>query len=265
MTLSSAFPELPSGVPLVRALDRGLALLSAFSPEQTQLSLTDLARAAQLDKGTARRLLQTLMRAGWVRHDAATGRYALSTRVLAVAAAVETGAALRAAGTDVLHDLARQTGATAFLWMVEDGMALCLARAVAPQPDVDAVWFSVGARAPMNCGAGPRVLLAGLTPRDRDRALAIPPVMRTPASPMDPAQLRRDAEAIAARGWELARDDFVIGLAGLGVPIRAPRGPILGALSLSGVTSIFGDPDAPTHLSLLRDAAVSIAGCIDDS
>lgn len=263
MTLSPASHALKSGVPLVRALDRGLALLSAFTPEQPVLTLTDLARAAQLDKGTARRLLQTLVLAGWVRHDAGAGHYALATRVLAVAAAVETGGALRAAGSDALHDLARRTGGTAFLWMAEDGMALCLARVVAPQPDVDAVWFSVGARAPMNCGAGPRVLLAGLSPHDRNRALAMPLSIRTPASPTDRATLLRDAEAIAARGWDLARDDFVIGLAGLGVPIRSRDGAVLGALSLSGVTSMFGDPDAPRHLALLRGTAAGIARALE--
>ncbi len=254
---------MPSGVPLVRALDRGLALLSAFTPEAPELTLTDLARAAQLDKGTARRLLQTLMHAGWVRHDAGTARYALATRLLTVASAVETGGALRAAGSEVLPDLARRSGATAFLWMVEDGLALCLARVIAPQRDVDAVWFSVGARAPMNCGAGPRVLLAGLSSLERERALAMPLAVRTPASQTDRALLLRDAERIAARGWELARDDFVIGLAGLGVPIRARDGSLLGALSISGVTSLFGDPAAPQHLATLRDAADTISRKLD--
>jgi len=250
---------LPSGVPLVRALDRGLALLSAFTPEAPELTLTDLARAAQLDKGTARRLLQTLMLAGWVRHDSGAARYALTTRLLTVASAVETGGALRAAGSEVLPELARRTGATAFLWTAEDGLALCLARVVAPQRDVDATWFSVGARAPMNCGAGPRVLLACLSPSERERALAVPLAVRTPASQTDRAALQRDVERIAAQGWDLARDDFVIGLAGLGVPIRARDGSLLGALSISGITSRFGDPAAPQHLALLRDTAAAIA------
>lgn len=259
MTLQPEVPAPAAGVPLVRALDRGLALLSAFVPEQPQASLTELARAAQLDKGTARRLLQTLVLAGWVRHDAGTGQYALTTRLLSVASAVETGGALRAAGTDLLHDLARQTGATAFLWIAEDGLALCLARAVAPQPDVDAVWFAVGARAAMNCGAGPKVLLAGLSRTERERALAMPFQIRTPASRTDRASLSEEADAIATRGWELARDDFVLGLAGLGVPIQGQDGSMLGALSLSGVSSLFGDPHAPRHLCLLRDAASRIA------
>jgi DNA-binding IclR family transcriptional regulator len=194
-----------------------------------------------------------------VRHDAGSGRYALATKLLSVAAAVEAGGALRAAGTEALPELARRSAATAFLWMVEDGLALCLARVLAPQRDVDAAWFPVGGRTPMNCGAGPRVLLAGLPARERERVLSGPLAVRSPASQTDRAALSREADTIAARGWELARDDFVIGLAGLGVPILAPDGAMLGALSLSGITSIFGDPEAPRHLALLRRTAAAIA------
>jgi IclR family pca regulon transcriptional regulator len=252
-------PDLKAGVPLVRALDRGLALLGAFSAEQPERTLTELARGAELDKGTARRLLQTLTLAGWVRHDGPSGCYALTTKLLTVAAAVETGGTLRAAASEALHDLAQRTGATAFLWMAQDGLALCLARVVAPQPQVDALWFAVGARGAMNCGAGPRILLAGLPPEERRRAAAMPLPARTPSSQTDPAALLREAQTIADRGWEFARDDFVIGLAGLGVPIRTPAGAMLGALSLSGVTAIFGDDTPPRHLALLRRAAARIA------
>lgn len=250
--------ELMPSVPVVRALDRGLALLAAFSPERPRQGLTELARAAQLDKGTARRLLQTLTLAGMVRHDVASGRYALTPKVLSLAAALETGGSLRASAVGLLRDLARQTGTTSFLWIADEGMALCLDRVVAPLPEVDAVWFAVGAHAPMNSGAGPRVLLAHLSEAERARALALPMATRTPAAETRPDRLERSAKAIRARGWELARDDFVIGLAGLGVPILAPDGALLGALSLSGLTTAFGDPAQPRHLALLREAAASL-------
>jgi IclR family pca regulon transcriptional regulator len=249
---------LKAGVPIVRALDRGLALLAAFSPENPRQGLTELAQAAQLDKGTARRLLQTLGLAGMVRQDATTGQYALTPRILSLAAAVETGGSLRAAAAGLLRDLARQTGTTSFLWISDDGTALCLDRAVAPLPEVDAAWFAVGARAPLNSGAGPRVLLAHLPPADRARALALPLAVRTLAAETNPDRLERAAKAIRTRGWELARDDFVIGLAGLGVPILSPGGALLGALSLSGLTTAFGDPAKPHHLALLREAATSL-------
>jgi len=61
-----------------------------------------------------------------------------------------------------------------------DGHAVCIDRVRATIPDVDATWFTVGARTPMNCGGGPRVLFAFLDKEDRAKALEQPLLARTP-------------------------------------------------------------------------------------
>jgi IclR family pca regulon transcriptional regulator len=248
-----------AGVPLVRALDRGIAILAAFTPERPALTLTELSRAAALDKGTTRRLLQTLLLNRLVAHDGAAGTYALAGRVLSLAAAVPLGSDLRTAAAGVLRELAAETGATSFLWTCDDGMALCLDSVRVKLPDIDVAWFAVGGRAALNSGAGPRVLLAHLPARERERVLAAPLASRTPAAETDPDQLRCQAERIRARGWDFARDDFVIGLAGLGVPILSAEGALLGALSIASLTSGFGDPEEPGPLDVLRRCAARIA------
>ena len=252
--------ELKAGVPHVRALERGLALLAAFTPDRPQLGLSELAGLASLDKNTARRLLQTLMFSGFVFYDEAGQTYALTTRVLGLASAVHAGAELRAAGDSVLRDVASRTGATSFLWAHDGGLALCVARVRMALPDGEAVWFSVGGRASLNAGAGPRVLLAFLDDAARRQALSLPLERRTPRAEHEPKRLEQQAAQIRKRGWDLAADDFVIGLAGLGVPIRSPSGVLLGALSISTVSTAFGDAKTPAHLPVLLQAAQTIAG-----
>ncbi|WP_159993842.1 IclR family transcriptional regulator [Roseomonas sp. 18066] len=247
----------------MRALDRGLALLATFTPEQPRRTLTELAAAAALDKGTARRLLHTLLQAGFLRVE--DGRYSLSTRILAMAAAVETGGGLRAAAAGHLRALAAECRATAFLWVAEEGRALCLDRALVELPDVEALWFAVGAHATLNAGAGPRVLLAWLDPPAQRQALALPLTRRTPAGETDPPALLRAAAAIRARGHELVQDDFVIGLGGLGVPVLARGGALLGALSIATLSTAFA-PDRPggppPQLAALQRAATAIAAAL---
>ena len=46
-------------------------------------------------------------------------------------------------------------------------------RVRASLPHVDATWFAVGAQAPLNCGGGPRVLLAYLDDEQRRLALSL--------------------------------------------------------------------------------------------
>ena len=64
----------------VEALARGLAIITAFSPTATALSVSDAAARTSLPRPTARRLLMTLERLGYVRSS--NGLYTLTTKVL---------------------------------------------------------------------------------------------------------------------------------------------------------------------------------------
>jgi DNA-binding IclR family transcriptional regulator len=257
--------DLKAGVPIVRALERGLSLLQAFSVAAPRQSLSQLARVTALDAGTTRRLLQTLMVQGFVGYSETTSQYFLATKVLELGAAVQTDHGLKEVGARYLHDLAQRTRATAFLWLYSDGMALCIDRVRASIPNVDATWFAVGARTSLNAGGGPRVLLAHLSNQERAIALSQQMISRTPASQTDPETLSKLADAAKQRGWDLAVDDFVVGLAGLGVPIFSPDGELAGAISLSTLTSAFGNPTRPTHLSALQAAAAEIGRQLETS
>ncbi len=250
--------KLKSNVPIVRALERGLALLQLFSQAKPQQSLTELAREAALDVGTTRRLLQTLMVAGFVDFNETAGKYHLTSRIRDLASAVDDFSDLRDIGRDYLDEISNKTRATAFLWTYADGHAVCIDRVRAAIPDVDATWFTVGARTPMNCGGGPRVLFAFLDKEDRAKALEQPLLARTPKSIVARRELIAEADRIRKKGWDLAVDDFVVGLAGLGVPIFSKSGRLIGAISVSTLTTAFGNQKSPAHLAALQAVADAI-------
>ncbi len=247
-----------AGVPTVRALERGIALMRAFRSRKPRMTLTELAKATGLDKGTTRRLLQTLTASGLINFDHRNALYGLSVEVLGLASAVELGRDLREIAAPCLAELAEETRATAFLWVHYKGEALCVERARSSRPYVDANWFDVGVRAALNCGAGPRIILAYLDPEDRQAALGMPLVKRTPLSQTDSALLARDADRIRSRGWELAVDDFVVGLAALAVPVLDPRGRFVAAVSITTLTAQIVQHDRAPHRSLLTRIAAEI-------
>lgn len=253
--------EAKPGVPVVRALERGIGLLRAFSAALPRRTLTELAQAAGLDKGTARRLLYTLQTTGIVEHDTRSGLYSLTVGVLEIASAVETGRDLREIAAPYLGDLADRVGGTSFLWIPHDGMGLCVERVRASVPSVDAPWFTVGARTTLNCGGGPRVLLAYMSLEDQEHALSQPLLKRTAASVIDPPTLRGEAQRIYEQGYEFVVDDFVLGLAGLGVPIFDRDGRLVGALSISGLTEPLRS-ELHRNVALLREAARAIGSKI---
>src|SRR6202171_4181118 len=68
----------------VESLDRGLRLLQKFGATSGPMTLSDLARAAELPRATARRILFTLERAGFVATDGKL--FTLPPHVLTLAA-----------------------------------------------------------------------------------------------------------------------------------------------------------------------------------
>src|SRR6201991_1747451 len=69
----------------VESLDRGLRLLQAFGQTTSPMTLSDVARAADLPRATARRILFTLERGGFVASDGKL--FTLTPHVLTLAGA----------------------------------------------------------------------------------------------------------------------------------------------------------------------------------
>ena len=69
----------------VESLDRGLRLLQAFGQSTSPMTLSDVARAADLPRATARRILFTLERGGFVASDGKL--FTLTPHVLTLAGA----------------------------------------------------------------------------------------------------------------------------------------------------------------------------------
>jgi DNA-binding IclR family transcriptional regulator len=235
----------------VRSVRRALAILRAFTATDRSLPLSEIANRTKLDKGTARRLLRTLIAERLIEQDEAGSTYSLGVGVLELAGGITPCDDLRQVAQPVLAGIAAATGATTFLGVVHDGAALCIARADSVHPIQIRAW-SIGGRLALNCGAGPRTLLASLSAEQQARVLAGELPAMTPATPADAAQLREILQAIRARGWELGVDDVVEGIVSLAAPVRSPSGAIIATVSIAGLTAHMVADGRPRHLEALR-------------
>src|SRR5580693_1506607 len=73
----------PRATDFVESLDRGLRLLQAFGERPAPMSLSEIAKAADLPRATARRILFTLQHGGFVSSDGKL--FALTPHVLTLA------------------------------------------------------------------------------------------------------------------------------------------------------------------------------------
>jgi DNA-binding IclR family transcriptional regulator len=250
----------PTGT--VRAVERAMHLLLAFAGKPHQ-ALAELARAAELDKGTARRILLTLMGTGFVVQDPETQRYGLGDAVRVLSSSIIENFSLRAIARPILTALAAELQVTSFLSIYRNRSAVCLDR-YHDMRGIELHWWPVGGTMPLNCGAAPKLLLSFQPTSEIEQALAGPLTQLTPKSIMDPDQLRRRLAQIRERKWEWAVDDVSLGLTAAAVPVMNASGEILCSISITGLTAQLAPRSRTQHLDRLRQAADQIRRAIPD-
>lgn len=140
----------------VRSFERGLAVIRAFDADHPARTLSEVARACDLTRAAARRLLLTLSDLGYVHSD---GRlFRLTPRVLELGYAYLSGLDLPDLARPHLEQLAVLTGESATLCVLDGGTVVHVA--AAPARRVMAATIAVGARFPAYGTAAGRALLA---------------------------------------------------------------------------------------------------------
>lgn len=249
----------PPGVPAVRAVERAVEILRAFSRERQTMTLSEIARAVDLDKSTTRRILSTLCSSQFILFDKTTHLYSLGLGVLTLNPGLNYRDNLRDVATPVLTKLAAITGATAFLWVPFQDRALCLDRVRGVDISLNSAWAEVGSLEELNAAGGPRTIWAHLDEAARSRLLDRGFSARTPLTEIDSAALMASASKIRARGWEFAQDDHTMGVSGLGAPLHDAAGDFAGALSIATITPrMRGADGGPLHLIAILEAAAEI-------
>jgi DNA-binding IclR family transcriptional regulator len=91
-----------------RSLVRGLEILRAFKPGIDLLSNSELADRTGLPRSTVSRLTGTLVRSGFLQHDARLGGYRLHATLLGLAHAMRSGSHILTHALDPMQSVARQ-------------------------------------------------------------------------------------------------------------------------------------------------------------
>src|SRR5207245_11678492 len=88
---STAVTSARVGTPLNRSVARAARLLALFTPDQPELTLAEITLRLGTTKATTHRYALALRHAGLLRHDPASGSYALGPGIVARAAGALAG------------------------------------------------------------------------------------------------------------------------------------------------------------------------------
>lgn len=226
-------------VEYVRALDRGLAVLQAFSRERPAMTLADVARATNLTRATARRLLLTLVELGYLQLD---GReFRLTPKVLNIGYAYLSSLDLARLAQPAMEALAEYTHESCSAAVLDGTEIVYVARV--PAKRILTISLGLGSRLPAYATSMGRVLLAGLAPAQLDRTLATCSFEAlTPKTLVDPAAVREELDRVRRQGWALVDQELELGLRSIAAPLRNRPGCAVAALNVSTHASRV-DPD----------------------
>jgi IclR family pca regulon transcriptional regulator len=211
----------------VGSLLKGLSVLEAFTPERAELSVSEAAALAQLDPGTAYRMLTTLADAGYLARDPATRRFRLTLKVLDLGFSAIARRDLRDTARPILRSLVGEISEAASLGVLDGADILYVERVRAGLTRLG-VDIRVGTTIPAASSAIGNALLAFLHEDQLARVLALPPRPGSlPEVAVDPALLAARLAAARRDGFVLNESPFTPGLRLLAVPVLdADRLPV---------------------------------------
>jgi DNA-binding IclR family transcriptional regulator len=219
----------------VASVARAMRVLEAVGGQPEGVALSRLAAALGHGKASLSKILATLARDGFVRHDPLTGRFHLGWRLLALAFGHAERVGLPALCQPVLQALADETDELVQLAIVDGDQLLFVAKAEGPGQQMRMLPL-VGVAPPVHATAAGKAWIAHL-PEAEMRAIVKRQGLRrlTARTVTSWASLAAQLREARARGHAIVDEELVEGGRAAAAPILV-GGHCVGAVAVSGPT-----------------------------
>lgn len=233
-------------------LGRAMTLLTAYRPDEVELSLAELVRRTGVAKTTAHRLLREL--SGWGLVERTPGGFRLGMRLFELGSQVPRQRGLREAAAPFLADLFEATHETVHL-AIPDGVEVVYVQKLESRggPKVPS---RVGGRLPAHCTGVGKAMLAFAPPDRLDAVFAAGLRRRAPRTVVAPGLLRRELADIRERGVALEHEESTVGITCVAAPILDAGTRAVAAVSITGWVNRI---DPARFAPAVRTAALGIS------
>lgn len=209
----------------VRAVERALDILMAFTADRSHLTVAELLKRVDLSRPTLYRLLYTLEHSRFLVSEGEPQQFRLGPAVAHLAHVWSASLNMAELARPVLRTLWEKTGETVAMFELQGTYRLCIAELPSPQP----LSFKrgVGYRERIVVGASGRAILAH----------ADASVMATHDAEDSGAKVADFAEELARireRGYATSHDELLQGATAIAAPFFGTDGQVAGSLAVFG-------------------------------
>jgi len=217
----------------VQSLAKGFRALQAFTPEEPALRLSEVARRAGLDNGTAFRLLETLVMLGYLERFPETKQYRLTLKPLELGFNAIARMDLRRIAQPELRALVGTVREATSIGILDRDEVVYIERFQEGQARLG-VDIKVGSRVPAYCTAIGHSILAFLPRAETRRILGSNRRVKVNEhTPVTLKEIEEQLEEVRAAGYAISDSSSVAGLRVLAAPILGADGFALAGLSVA--------------------------------
>lgn len=209
-----------------------LRLIKAFSEDEYEIGISDLAKRLGLAKSTVHRLASTLLEQGMLEQNPTDGKYHLGLALFELGTMVRRKMDFTVEARPFLRTLMEKTGETVHLAILDHDSILYVITHESKQ--ALRMGSKVGTRAPVHSTAVGKVLLASQAEEEIERIVARGLPQSTPGTIVDAKALRRELALVKAQGHAVDDEESEIGLRAIAAPIRNYSGDVVAAISIAG-------------------------------
>ena len=222
-----------------QSLERGLAILAFFTPEQPDRRLADIADGLRLSRSTTHRYATTLVALGYL-EQVDSRKYRLGLKVIDLGMSVLGSSGLREHAHPYLEELRQRTSYTTNLAVLDGPEILYVDRARGfrrGQSKID-LGLNPASRLPAHCTAMGKVLLANLPEPEQDELIAeMRLTKRGPNTITSKTALRDELDEVLEAGFAVNDEELAPELYAIAAPVRNEAREVVAAVNLAADAS----------------------------
>ncbi|MDD9725204.1 IclR family transcriptional regulator [Roseovarius sp. SK2] len=223
---------------------------------ESGVTLSAVARKANLTTATARRLLQGLVDGGLLSFDPYSKIYTLGIGIFNLAGAPGSPRQfdpVRMELRPALNEIATVTGETTFLSVPFNDEALCI-DASGDTYALCANTLRVGARRPLGVGAGSAAILAALPEKQCDRLIAASSDTFSRYGELNAAEVRRMVQHWREHRWLINGSIIIPDVGAIAVAVFDQTGQLRAAISVAALKSHLGPKHRKEIVAVMKRA-----------
>lgn len=238
----------------VRAVDRALDILMAFTATDYELTAAQLLKRVDLSRPTLYRLLYTLEQSGFLVSEGDPQRFRLGSSVAHLAHVWTSSLDISSIAQPMLRRIWEISGETVALFVPQGADRVCVAEIPSLQP----LSFKrgIGYKESLALGASGRVILA-FTDYDAEQIRTLIQGMKISLDDYE-----KELEATRQRGYGISRHELIAGAAAVAAPFFNGSGNAAGSIGVFGPSVRMNEEKIEQMGQLLRQESENLSAAL---